>query len=59
MPIRVSLAEAILTAQALNADEKAAVERHARAVIENARSTRDDELYVQQHREKTPGIAHC
>ncbi len=56
MPIRVSLAEAILTAQALNADEKAAVERHARAVIENARSTRDDELYVQQHREN---VGYC
>lgn len=50
MPIRVSLLEACLTATALDDDQAAAVEAHARKAIRNARTARDDEEYVQRHR---------
>ena len=50
MPIRLSLAEAIVVAQALSPAQARRVEAHARAVQENARSAPDDETYVQRHR---------
>lgn len=50
MPIRVSLAEALVTAEALNPEEAARVEAHARRVIENARTAPDEETYVERHR---------
>ncbi|MBB5233417.1 YkgJ family cysteine cluster protein [Deinococcus budaensis] len=50
MPIRVSLAEALLTAGALDAAQAAAVAAHARRVLHNARTAPDDETYVERHR---------
>ncbi|BDP41970.1 hypothetical protein DAETH_19390 [Deinococcus aetherius] len=50
MPIRVSLAEALVTAQALTDEEAARVEAHARRVIQNARTAPDDDVYVERHR---------
>ncbi len=52
MPIRVSLAEALITARALDPGQEEAVERHARAALDNARSARDDEEYVRRHRQE-------
>lgn len=54
MPIRVSLAEAVIMARALEQPQADAVETHARAVIQNARTATSDEDYVQRHR-KTVG----
>ncbi|WP_216318221.1 YkgJ family cysteine cluster protein [Deinococcus aestuarii] len=50
MPVRVSLAEALVTAQALTQEEAARVEAHARRVIGNARTAPDDDVYVERHR---------
>lgn len=50
MPIRVSLAEALITAQALTPAQARAFEKHARAVQQNARTAQDDEEFVQRHR---------
>lgn len=50
MPIRVSLAEALITAQALTPEQARAFEKHARAVGQNARSARDEDEFVQRHR---------
>lgn len=52
MPIRVSLAEALITAQALDPVKAGAVERHARAALANARTARSDEEYVARHRQE-------
>lgn len=52
MPIRVSLAEALVTARALSPAQAAGVATHAGAVLSNARSARTDEEYVQRHREQ-------
>ncbi|MFB9992759.1 YkgJ family cysteine cluster protein [Deinococcus oregonensis] len=56
MPIRVSLAEALVTAQALGDTEAARMEAHARAVISNARSAPDDDTYVDRHRRE---VGYC
>lgn len=50
MPIRVSLAEALVTAQALTDGEAARVEAHARRVLHNARTAPNDDVYVERHR---------
>lgn len=50
MPIRVSLAEALITARALTPAQAAAFEQHARKVTANARTARDEEEFVQRHR---------
>ncbi|EYB67899.1 hypothetical protein DEIPH_ctg031orf0041 [Deinococcus phoenicis] len=50
MPIRVSLAEALVTAQALTDEEAARVEAHARKVLHNARTAPDENVYVERHR---------
>ncbi|GMA15082.1 YkgJ family cysteine cluster protein [Deinococcus metallilatus] len=50
MPIRVSLAEALVTAQALTDEEAARVEAHARQVLHNARTAPDEDVYVERHR---------
>ena len=50
MPIWVSLAEALITAQALSPEQRQAVAAHARKVQRNARSAPDDEQYVERHR---------
>jgi Fe-S-cluster containining protein len=52
MPIRVSLAEAIITARAIDAAQARAVETHARAALQNARTAKDDAQYVQRHRQE-------
>ncbi|WP_288480225.1 YkgJ family cysteine cluster protein [uncultured Deinococcus sp.] len=51
MPIRVSLAEAIITAQAITPEQARRVEEHARAVQANARTAPDEDAYVARHRE--------
>lgn len=50
MPIRVSLAEALITAQALTPAQARAFEIHARAVQRNARTAPDEEVFVARHR---------
>lgn len=50
MPIRVSLAEALITAEALTPAQAAGMAAHARAVQENARTAPDEETFVQRHR---------
>lgn len=50
MPIRVSLAEALITAQALDDVEAGRVAAHAHAVQRNARSAPNEEVYVERHR---------
>ncbi|GAA5511700.1 hypothetical protein Dcar01_00413 [Deinococcus carri] len=50
MPIRVSLAEALVTAQALTEGEAARVEAHARQVLHNARTAPSEDVYVERHR---------
>ncbi|MEF2280434.1 YkgJ family cysteine cluster protein [Deinococcus sp. YIM 134068] len=50
MPVRVSLAEALVTAQALTDAEAARMEAHARRVLGNARTAPDDDVYVERHR---------
>ncbi|MFC6617722.1 YkgJ family cysteine cluster protein [Deinococcus radiophilus] len=50
MPIRLSLAEALVVRDALSAEKLAAVEAHARQVIGNARMAPDDDTYVRRHR---------
>ncbi|WP_051935383.1 YkgJ family cysteine cluster protein [Deinococcus sp. YIM 77859] len=50
MPIRVSLAEALVTAQALSEEEAARVETHARRVLRNARTAPNEGVYVERHR---------
>lgn len=52
MPIRVSLAEALITAQVLDREKASAVEEHARAVLHNARTARSEEEYVARHRQE-------
>ncbi|ACO46100.1 YkgJ family cysteine cluster protein [Deinococcus deserti] len=52
MPIRVSLAEALITADALDPAKARAVENHARAALANARTARNDEEYVRRHRDE-------
>ncbi|MFT2719301.1 YkgJ family cysteine cluster protein [Deinococcus sp. A31D244] len=56
MPIRVSLAEALIMTAALNPDQARAVEAHARAAVANARTARSDEQYVQRHRDE---VGYC
>ncbi|MFC6591061.1 YkgJ family cysteine cluster protein [Deinococcus lacus] len=56
MPIRVSLAEALITASALDDDLRARVGAHARRVIENARTAPDDDTYVERHRTE---VGYC
>lgn len=51
MPIRVSLAEALITAQAITPEQARRVEAHARAVQANARSAPGEDAYVARHRE--------
>jgi Fe-S-cluster containining protein len=50
MPIRASLAEALLTAGALSEAEAARMADHARQVLHNARSAPDEAAYVERHR---------
>lgn len=56
MPIRVSLAEALVTARALNDNERRRMKRHAGAVQQNARTATDEEEFVQRHRRE---ISFC
>ncbi|WP_291427942.1 YkgJ family cysteine cluster protein [Deinococcus sp.] len=56
MPIRVSLAEALIMTAALNPEQARAVEAHARAAVANARTARSDEQYVQRHRDE---VGYC
>ncbi|WP_272976121.1 YkgJ family cysteine cluster protein [Deinococcus geothermalis] len=50
MPVRASLAEALVTAQALTDEEATRVEAHARQVLHNARTAPDEDAYVERHR---------
>ncbi|KEF34380.1 hypothetical protein RDMS_06960 [Deinococcus sp. RL] len=50
MPVRVSLAEALVTTGALGEVDAARVEAHARQVLRNARSAPDEDTYVERHR---------
>ncbi|MFC4452189.1 YkgJ family cysteine cluster protein [Deinococcus sonorensis] len=52
MPIRVSLAEARLTASELTAAQLNGMRQHARKTIRNARSARSLEQYVERHRQE-------
>lgn len=56
MPIRVSLAEALIMTAALSPEQARAVEAHARAAVANARTARSDEQYVQRHRDE---VGYC
>lgn len=56
MPIRVSLAEALITAQAIGETEAARMAVHARAVQENARTAPDEDTFVERHRRE---ISFC
>lgn len=56
MPIRVSLAEALLCAQALTPEQARRMAAHARAVQDNARSAPDEETFVERHRQQ---ISFC
>lgn len=50
MPIRLSLAEALVVRDALSAEKLADVQAHARKVIANARTAPDEDVYVRRHR---------
>lgn len=50
MPIRVSLAEALITAAALTPAQAKAMKAHALAVQDNARTAPDEETFVARHR---------
>lgn len=50
MPIRVSLAEALITAQAITPAQARDMAAHARAVQENARTAPDEDTFVARHR---------
>lgn len=50
MPIRLSLAEALVMAEALSSAELARVQAHANAVQHNAQTAPNDEAYVERHR---------
>ncbi|THF88304.1 YkgJ family cysteine cluster protein [Deinococcus sp. KSM4-11] len=50
MPVRVSLAEALVTRDALIPAQLVGMAEHARAVIANARTAPSDEAYVLTHR---------
>ncbi|MBB5375313.1 Fe-S-cluster containining protein [Deinococcus metalli] len=50
MPIRVSLAEALVTAAALTPAQARGMAEHAAAVIANAQSAGGDDEYVHRHR---------
>lgn len=56
MPIWVSLAEALYMQQALTDSQALAVEQHARQVVANARQSRNDEEYVENHRRE---VGYC
>lgn len=56
MPIRVSLAEALIMTAALTPEQTRAVEAHARAAVTNARTARSDDQYVQRHRDE---VGYC
>ncbi|MFC6800720.1 YkgJ family cysteine cluster protein [Deinococcus caeni] len=56
MPIRVSLAEALIMTAALTPEQARAVEAHARAAVTNARTARSDDQYVQRHRDE---VGYC
>ncbi|GHG17678.1 hypothetical protein GCM10017784_05800 [Deinococcus indicus] len=56
MPIRVSLAEALIMTAALTPEQARAVEAHARAAVANARTARSDDQYVQRHRDE---VGYC
>lgn len=56
MPIRVSLAEALVTAQALPDEEAARVAAHARRVLHNARTAPSEDVYVERHRSE---VGYC
>jgi Fe-S-cluster containining protein len=51
-PIRVSLAEALLTASQLSSEQLEAVQSHARKVLENARTASSWDEYFARHREQ-------
>lgn len=55
-PVRVSLAEALLTASALTAEQLDAMRRRAGEVIANARTARGWDDYFQRHRRE---IGYC
>ncbi len=50
MPVRVSLAEALVTLEALTPAQVSGMADHARAVLDNARTAHSDEEYVLTHR---------
>lgn len=50
MPIRVSLAEALIMAQAMTPAQAKAAAAHARKVLANARTAPDEDEYVRRHR---------
>ncbi|WP_291426131.1 YkgJ family cysteine cluster protein [Deinococcus sp.] len=52
MPIRLSLAEALIVAQALDPAAATRVAAHAHKVQANARSAPDEESYVERHRQE-------
>lgn len=56
MPIRISLAEAVLIRNALSGAELDKVEAHARKVLRNARTAPDEDIYVQRHRQE---VGYC
>jgi Fe-S-cluster containining protein len=51
-PIRVSLAEALLTASQLNLEQLEAMKSHALIVLENARTANNWDEYFARHREQ-------
>lgn len=56
MPIRVSLAEALVTAQALDTGALKRMKLHAKAVQHNAKTASDEEEFVERHRQE---ISFC
>ncbi len=51
-PIRVSLAEALLTASQLSSEQLEAMQSHARKVLENARTANNWDEYFARHRQE-------
>lgn len=51
-PIRVSLAEALLTASKLNLEQLETMKSHARKVLENAKTANNWDEYFARHREQ-------
>lgn len=51
MPIRVSLAEALVTVQKINPAQTQAMKEHARAVQYNAQTAPNEDIWIERHRQ--------